>query len=240
MEDLFCTKHIIGLIWVAVMVAALIIISKLASKKFGVKKVLQAASLVFLSLEAIKYIYLGKELDMYYFPLQFCSLMLYAYPVVAFGRGKVEKFVLPFAYACGLLAGAIALAIPTNILGAPDIGWLAGENFLYTLSFVYHGFMVYFSLFLVISGYYRPKYKEILSSLIIAVFFAALACIMNASLNMDYMMLNRGAGNPLVFILKTSRVLYYLAHVALFFTLCTILTFFTRLFTGKKPPIKNT
>ncbi|MCL1916971.1 MAG: YwaF family protein [Peptococcaceae bacterium] len=215
METIFSQKHLIGLIWVALLVTLMLMGSLLLGRRIGTGTVLRVAAVVFVSLEIAKFIALGENIDISYFPLQFCSLMLYAYPVAAFARGKVKQAVLPFAYVAGLMAGVIALLMPTNILGDPGTGWLSPDNFYPTLSFVYHGFMIYFSLYLVLSKEYSPRWRHIGNVTGLSLVFSWLAIGMNAIYDTDLMMLNHGEGNPLNFLLEVGWIWYYLSQLVL-------------------------
>ena len=228
MEDLFCNKHIIGLIWVSVYIAALFVIGHFAKKKISVRTILKIGALLLIAMEAVKLTYYfiddGFSNWQHMFPIQFCSLMLYCYPVLAFSKGKLSEFIKPFAYVCGTMAGLLALILPTNILGDTTIGWLQKGNFYPLISFIYHGFMVFYSIFLLTSGFYRPKMKHILNNVIIGTVFAAIAQGLNVWWDRDYMMLNKGIGNPLLFILTDyGRIAYYAAHLVLMIVLSALL-----------------
>ena len=237
MENIFCPKHIIGLIWVTIMIILLYLLSNKIKAKKGINTVLKGGAILLVGLEIIKYIYLIKtdDFSMFYFPIQFCSLMLYAYPLTAFFIGKkVSKFVLPFAFSAGLLAGLLALFLPTNILGDPDISWLNPKNFLYTFSFVYHGIMVWYSSYLAYSKFYKPKYKDTINSVILILLFAGIAILMNLTLQQDYMMLRVGAGNPLAFLIDINYFYYLLVQLVLFIILNFIFIFVVKIFQKEK------
>lgn len=231
MENIFCEKHIIGLIWTTILIIILTVLSKKIEKKIGLRKLLKIGALVLIGLELTKYTYyyMGDRLGISAFPIQFCSLMLYAYPVIAFGKGKIANFVLPFAFVGGLTAGLLALILPTNILGSPEIGWLNPKNFDYTLSFVYHAFMIYYSLYLVISGLYKAKLKDALNIVVIACVFATIAGVMNKIFDMDYMMLNKGNGDPFQFLIQNyGHVPYVAVHVGLLIVLSFLILSVTK------------
>jgi uncharacterized membrane protein YwaF len=235
MENLYKIKHLLGLGWTGVLILFLIIVSIKAQKKYGEEFVLKIGAIFFLSLELIKYLYLhfNGGLSFFYFPIQFCSLMLYAYPIIAFGKGKLSELVLPFAYVGGLAAGLIALLMPTNILGDPNTRWLDWNNFIYTLSFVYHAFMIYYSAFLVISKKYRTKLSDIKYVVIIASFFALVAQILNIISDNDFMMLNRGTGNPLSFLMKYNYF-YYIASQLVLLVIISFIFIGMGTFTNRK------
>lgn len=235
MENLYGTKHLIGLGWTAVLILLLTIISIKTQKKYGEVLILKVGALIFLSLELIKYIYLyfNGGLSFFYFPIQFCSLMLYAYPIIAFGDKKLSSIVLPFAYVGGLVAGLLALLMPTNILGNPDTKWLDWNNFLYTLSFIYHAFMIYYSAYLIISKKYKAKLSDIKNVVIITSFFALVAQTLNILSDNDFMMLNRGSGNPLSFLMEYNY-LYYIGSQALILVVVSFLFIGMASFTSRK------
>jgi uncharacterized membrane protein YwaF len=145
-----------------------------------------------------------------YFPLQFCSLFLYVFPIISLNEGKLSEFLKPFAYAGGMLASLLALSIPINIIGHLDIGWLDPRNRLYTLSFLYHGWILFCSLYMVLSGFYVPKKNDLWRALLIVTVTAFIAQLINSHLGTDFMLLNKATGNPLGFIIKDFGYWYYI------------------------------
>ena len=231
MEGVFSLKHIIGLVWVTAMIVGLYLLSNRLRKKKGIGFVLRAGAVFLIAMELIKYVYLivRGQWDMSYIPLHFCSLMLYIYPVIAFfPKTKIAKRILPFAFSGGIIAGLIALILPTNILGDPGIPWLSTASFLPIVSFIYHGVMVWYSSWLAYSRHYVPRYRDTLNMMAFVFFFAIIAMVVNVLFNQDFMMLREGAGNPLAFLLAYHYAVYILAQIALALGLNSLLIFIVR------------
>lgn len=220
MDNIFNYKHLIGLILVSCFVAiSLLIMLKIKDKK----KVLKFSSIILILLELLKYlyIYLGDgSISKIYIPLQFCSLFLYTFPIIAFGKGQLSEFLKPVSYAGGIIAVTIAFILPTNIIGDPNISWFDKENFLYTLSFIYHGWVLSISIYIRLSGFYKPVPKDLFKAIITIFVFTTIAILANIILDTDFMMMNRGAGNPFQFILINNGFMrYFFIHLILMFIL---------------------
>jgi tellurite resistance protein TehA-like permease len=109
----------------------------------------------------------------------------------------------------------MALAMPTTIIGN-DINWFPlSENILPILSFIYHGFMIFTSIYLLKSHIYNFMISDYKNVVIIAIIFALMAITMNNLLDKDFMMLNRGTGSPFQFLIEISKPLYISTMVGL-------------------------
>lgn len=76
------------------------------------KVILRMSALFLIALELFKYTYTiatDGSIGAYMYPFNLCSFSLYVMPIVAFGKGKFAKFMTPFTYAVGLLAGLLVL-----------------------------------------------------------------------------------------------------------------------------------
>lgn len=97
-------------------------------------------------------------------PFHICSMGLYAYLIVGSKRpSKLEEWVRSFAYAVLLIVSMIIIIIPASsgILGTPTDWSLVFENLLPFQSWLYHGCLPFVSLYMVLSGFYRPKWSDI-------------------------------------------------------------------------------
>lgn len=219
MENIFSTKHIIGLLWVSIFILVTLFIM-LKGKK---EKVMKVSAVILILLELTKYsyaIFFDGGFPLIYIPLHFCSLFLYTFPIIAFANEKIANFFKPVSFGGAIVAMLLALLLPTNILGNPDVSWLSLENFVYTLSFVYHGFILATALFIRISGFYKPRKGDLIKSVLVITIFAVIAIIVNNIMDMDFMMLRYGNGNPLQFILNSYGFIpYFITHVLLMFIL---------------------
>ena len=129
---------------------------------------------------------------------------------------KLEKWVRPFGYAVMILVTCIILAIPASsgILGSEGDWSFTFENLLPYQSFLYHGCLIFVPLYMVLSGFYRPKWRDIYKATAVLLVVAAFAQTLNFVLEgsgADFMMLRYGRGNPVAFLLESMPVLYYLA-----------------------------
>jgi hypothetical protein len=231
-EGLFSAKHIVGLIWVAVMIVCFCLISKRVERAKGIGLVLKAGAILLVVMELAKYLYLFLHgaLTFYYFPLNFCSLMLYIYPIIAFWPDKqLSRMLLPFAFAGGILAGLIALILPTNILGPADAPWLSEASVLPIISFIYHGIMVWYSAYLAYSRYYVPRYRDTGNTLGFVLFFAVIAVVVNTITDQDFMLLRYGVGNPLAGLMDYHYFWYILVQAILVVVLSSALIFVVKM-----------
>lgn len=209
----FGPKHIAGSVVIAVMIAVLLLILFVVVKSKKHSLTLKIVTIFLLGLELAKYshaLITDGSFPVHYIPMQLCSFSLYLMPIVSFTKGKVRAFFLPTAFAVGLLAGLIVLLYPATVLGG-EYGWLPFvPNIIPIISFLYHGTMVFFSLYLLFSRNYRPTIADFPKTYATLIGFAVLAMITNAIFGTDMMFLNTGAGNPFQFVLlENGRLAYY-------------------------------
>ena len=224
----FGSKHLIGLLWLACLIAgaltALIIIKK--KYKFGEdfdRAVIRYTCYFMWAWEIVKTVRMINYADygpVGYYPLwmapfHICSMGLYAYLIVGSKRhGKLAEWVTPFAYSVLMLVTSIILTIPgsSGILG-PTTDWkFTFDNILPYQSWLYHGSLLFVSLYMAISGFYRPKWFDIVKSVSVLGVLAAFAQTLNYLFDgsgADYMTLRYGNGNPFAFLLDGTPALYY-------------------------------
>lgn len=235
---LFGSKHLIGLLFITLFF--LLISSIIKTKKDGNQnKIILFFMIAFYILEVLKIgyiIYLDKAYPIYQLPFHLCSIPLYLYPIMYFFRNTsfVEKYIKPTSYSLVLIAGIMALAMPTNILGS-QISWFPlKDNILPIISFFYHGLMIFSSLYLLKSKYYNFKLTDYTKTMIMGLIFAAIAMAANELLDKDFMLLNKGTGSPLAFILEISKPLYVASMIGGFAILTGIVFVVTDLVYSKK------
>ncbi len=220
LAQVFGEKHLFGtgLLFIIVIIF-LWFIKKNSNVKIQ-KKYLIIFTILFLTIEFIRLILLiirDGALAIYQLPLNLCSVPLYLYPALSLDQnnGVFKKWLMPAAFSTVMLAGLIALLIPTNILGA-EISWFPIENNLVEItSFVFHGLMIAAPLGLIKLGYYKPTIKDIPKALLFTGGFALVAIIVNALTNQDFLLLNYGTGSPFQFLITTSKILYQLTMIGL-------------------------
>lgn len=224
--EVFGYKHIVGAAVSFLVIAIVLALLFLVFKKHSHSRVMKVTAIFLLFLEAVKYTYafvVYGHFPLHFIPMQLCSFSLYLMPLVAFGKGKVKQFLLPTTFAVGMLAGLITLAYPVTVLGGP-YGWeLTVDNILPYHSFIYHGTMIFFSLYLLFSREYRPEVKDYPRAYATLLVFGIMAMITNAIFGTDMMFLNTGAGNPFQFILIEYKRIAYISFMLI---IAAILLFF--------------
>jgi len=217
--EVFGTKHIVGTLVVALLIAIILIYLLKVKKDTNHYLVLKASAVFLVSLELIKYTYAALTYDSFpyhFIPMQLCSFSLYLMPLVAFSKEKVSKFFMPISYSIGVLAGLIVLIYPATVLGG-DYDWVPlSDNILPVLSFLYHGNMIFFSLYLVMSKLYRPSFVDYGKVFIALMVFASFAAVTNLIFDTDMMFLNTANGSPFQFLLvEHGRIVYLFAMIFL-------------------------
>ena len=237
----FGYKHLTGLLWLSALIVILLAAVLYLRKRFGKgesfdRAVIRYTCYFLWALEIIKTIRMVNHEDfgpVGYYPLwmapfHICSMALYAYLIIGSKKpGRLAKFVTPFGYSVMLVVTSIILTIPASsgILGTVENWSFCFENILPYQSWLYHGSLVFVPLYMALSGFYKPCWKDIYKSIstlfIVAAFAQALNFILDGS-GADYMTLRYGRGNPFAFLLKTTPILYYLLLVVVS-TVCVAL-----------------
>jgi hypothetical protein len=175
---------------------------------------------LFLFIELLRLIFLFVRdggLAIYQLPLNLCSVPLYLYPAISLDKknGRLKQWLMPAAFATVMLAGLIALLIPSNILG-PEMFWLPiDKNYVEIASFTFHAVMIAAPVALIKLDYYKPTLSDIGYALAFTGGFAAVAMIVNAIANQDFLLLNYGNGSPFQFLITESKLLYQFTMIGL-------------------------
>ena len=225
----FGFKHLTGLAWlfslIAILLTALLIIKKKFNKGESYDRAVIRYTAYFMWIwEIIKTIRMVNAADygpigtypLWMAPFHLCSMGLYAYLIIGSKRaGKFADWIKPFSFAVLILATSLILTIPASsgILGTIPDWRFAYDNILPYQSFLYHGTLVFVPLYMVLSGFYSPKWMDILKAIAVLAVCAAFAQALNfifEGSGADFMMLRYGNGSPFVSILYSSPVLYYL------------------------------
>ena len=118
-----------------------------------------------------------------------------------------------------LVVTMIIIVIPASsgILGNVTNWSWCFDNILPYQAWVYHGTLVFGSLYMALSGLYKPKWSDIYRAttvlVITAVFAQSLNFLFDGS-GADFMTLRYGNGNPFAFLLADTPALYYLLLTA--------------------------
>lgn len=110
-------------------------------------------------------------------PLTYCSFAIYAYWMIALGRGRARQAGLGFAVGGGIVAGLTFLIIPmTSVATYPML------HFQSVYSMLYHSSMMYVGLSYFVNGYAKldmAGYRRYL-------LFALPACLLALAVNLVY------------------------------------------------------
>ena len=223
----FGYKHLSGLVWlmalIAIVMTALLIIRK--KKNLGEKfdrAVIRYACYFMWAWELVKTVRMINYDDygpvghypLWMAPFHICSMGLYAYLIVGSKRaGKLAEWVKPFAYAVLIIVTSIILIIPgsASLLGTVENWSFCFENVLPYQTWLYHGTLLFVSLYMVLSGFYKPKWIDIPKGAVVLLVAAFGAQVLNYTLEgsgADFMTLRYGRGNPFAFLIEKSHVLY--------------------------------
>jgi hypothetical protein len=222
MAQVFGEKHLFGsgFLFLAIVGFLFLLKKSKSNLKHQQKLYLYSFTGLFLGIELLRLTFLiirDGGLAIYQLPLNLCSVPLYLYPAISLDKknGVLKKRLMPAAFATVMLAGLIALLIPTNILG-PEMFWLPlDKNYVEIASFTFHAVMIAAPLALIKLDYYKPKLGDIGYALTFTGGFAAIAMIVNAFTNQDFLLLNDGNGSPFQFLITESKLLYQSTMIAL-------------------------
>ncbi len=152
-------------------------------------------------------------------PFHLCSLMLFGVLYITFGKNNnIKHPVINFLAVMGTLGSFCALLIPTN-----------GTNFLELKAyqcFVYHAGLLWFSLYLIISGNAKLGLKEYKQNIIILLSLVLITFYINSALSAygtNFMYLVRPPMKNLPYLnLNKGWHIYFLRLLLLGFGLLTL------------------
>lgn len=178
---MFTLEHFIWLGLCAAFVAGLCFLS--VKKKFSLKTagLIMVAICLFSEISKIMSDMIespkgGMHLDPLSLPFHLCSLMLFGVFFVTFGKdGKARQTVINFLAVMGTLGSFAALMIPTN-------GVDFGKIFAYQC-FVYHAGLLWFGLYLILSGNAKLGGKTLLHNLVFLTVLAFGVIYVNSALS---------------------------------------------------------
>lgn len=233
MPENFGFKHLTGLAWLFSLIAILLVVLLVIKKKYNKdekydRAVIRYTCYFMWAWEIVKTIRMVNCSDygpvgtypLWMAPFHICSMGLYAYLIIGSkNKSKLQEWVMPFGFAVMILVTTIILVIPASsgILGTQDNWNFVFDNILPYQTFLYHGCLVFVPLYMVLSGFYRPKWSDLYKSAVVLVVCACFAQALNfifEGSNCDFMMLRYGNGNPFQFMLTSNPVLYYIIMAA--------------------------
>ena len=224
----FGYKHLTGLAWLFSLIAVTLVVTLYVRKKYNKgeaydRAVIRYTAYFMWGWEIIKTIRMVNHADygpigtypLWMAPFHLCSMGLYAYLIVGSKKpGKLAEFIKPFSFAVMILATSLILTIPASsgIMGT-DPNWkFTFNNLLPYQSFLYHGCLVFVPLYMILSGFYNPKWSDIPKALIVFIICASFSQSLNfifEGSGADFMMLRYGKGSPFQGFLATSPFMYY-------------------------------
>ena len=145
-------------------------------------------TVVLLIMEVAKQIYsIVNGYDLYYIPLQICSLFLFCFPLAVFARGRVSKWgwCMCLCLGCSL---AFAQLFLSQILTRDYIFKLftaQGTPFHYHTVFYHHLVVLFFVLMLFLKPY-KPDKRDIIPTIILYAGFMIISCIAANVLHTNY------------------------------------------------------
>ncbi len=123
-------------------------------------------------------------------PLYTCSMLLYFLPVVAFGKGKYQRWSMAFFTTIGIVAGL------SNFVYLSSAGWYPLFTFGCMYSILFHAVLVFVGFSLLITGLYQPSIKSLYEGLIPVFLFGLIVLPLNFIIKtipgngyVDYMLL---------------------------------------------------
>lgn len=206
-QDMFSTAHIVFMISAFLLMAIVCFLTRHASKR-AVDTYLKVLSVAVPIIETSKIVW-----ESYYdikvfggqfnysglLPLYACSLFIYSLPLAAWTKGKVKECALSFLTTLGIFCG-LTNFIYLNILSTYPL--LTYASFI---SIYFHFAMVFTGIFLMTTGYYRPKLKSVLYSMILFSIYALIVSVVNYAGNayfgsdsFDYGFLYSGKTSPIL------------------------------------------
>ena len=232
----FGHKHLTGLAWLFALIIILLTILLAVRKKRNLgekfdRSVIRYTCYFMWAWEIVKTVRMINYADygpigmypLWMAPFHICSMALYTYLIIGANKpSKIEKWVRPFGYAVMMLVTSIILTIPNSsgILGSVENWGFVFDNLLPYQSWLYHGCLVFVPLYMVLSGFYRPKWSDIFRGSAVLAIVAAFAQMLNylfEGSGADYMTLRYGNGNPFADLLADTPALYYLLLAAVSF-----------------------
>lgn len=123
-------------------------------------------------------------------PVYTCSLFIYTMLAAAWGKGKVREASLSFITTIGLLYGAIGVVYCNGLNFYPF--WTFGAFY----SLFFHAAMFVTGVFLLMTGYKKLEWKDVLISFIPIALLAVIAIPIDYILKVDYMLVYSGGGVP--------------------------------------------
>ncbi len=210
---MFSTEHFI---WIGICALFITLMTVIAKKKSfslklsgGIMCVICALSETSKIMSDIKQSENGGVLMPTSLPFHLCSLMIFTTIFITFGKdGKIKQAVIDFVSVMGILGSICAILIPTNGTDFADIGSYQ--------CFVYHAGLLWFSLYLIVSGKAKLGIRTLARNMLILLCLAWAMIYINSALsvyNTNFMYLVRPPMKDLPFLTLEYGWYVYFAHI---------------------------
>lgn len=178
---MFTTEHFIWIAICAVFIAAMTVIG--IKNKWSLKRAGRIMMVICVLSEVSKVMSSmiespggGRHLDPLSLPFHLCSLIILAVVYIVFGKeGKAKRLVINFVSVMGTMGSFLAIMIPTN-----------GTDFSEVTSyqcFVYHAGLMWFAIYLIISGEAKLNFKSLLENTGVLVLLSFIMLYVNGALS---------------------------------------------------------
>lgn len=125
-------------------------------------------------------------------PLYTCSLFIYCMLFAAFGKGKVRDYCLAWVATLGFVGGV------SNLIFIRGLKWYPFFTFGAFYSMFFHFIMVFTALFIVVTGYRRFEWRDILRAFAVHCFFSLIIIPIDYIFGWDYMQYYDAGGVPVI------------------------------------------
>ena len=198
-SDLFSINHLIFIVVILLVAfASIFFMRKVDHKKIRIAlKVLSIFTIVLeiakISFESYFDITTGRGFNSFgILPLYTCSLYIYTLFIHSFTKGKASEYSLSFLTTTGMLSGLIGLIYCNGLNWYPF--WTFGAFY----SLFFHSSMFLCGFFLLVSGYKKLEWKDVLKGWVPLVILSLVAIPVNYGIGSDYMQIYEAGGVPLM------------------------------------------
>lgn len=131
-----------------------------------------------------------------YLPLYFCSIMLFAGLLSAYGKYRIERMGNIFLATGGIVGGIVFIAFPLTSLATYPI-----FHYISIYSFLFHGIMIYLGILINKESYIELNWRDLIyyATLILIVSFIAL--IINCTFGSNLMFISNNYPDTIIEII---------------------------------------
>ena len=167
------------------------VLIKFRNKENGVKKLLTFFWLFAVFIDLIKYIFFNAYVivnnlgfDNTELPLWTCSIYLFVMPLSLLNKNeKIKNACNGFICSISMVGGFINFLFPSESL----------FSFLGLHTFLYHFILLITPITMLVSGYYKPKFKDFKGAVLIFIIYAIPVFIFDNIFKQDYMFIYNGS-----------------------------------------------